>query len=419
MKKHFLIGLGAAALLSLTSMTAFAMDPIKTQDGLMEITLPAEDWYQIQSDENTEMFSDGDCAILINLYKNGETLPAIESADAHHELIYTAAASTQDYILHVVGYAHERADFSDICKSINSIKVDDSKITESMLDHTVVVEDYGIADMNYTAWVAADELNVRSTSEDGAIITTLSYGDKVTVTGSVLKNGMEIGWLRIKTEDGTEGYVSSQFISTTVVADEAPEVTQDAEKTATVVKVYDALSNVYYLTAYTDGTFRTEDGKIFWQDRHGNFVDGGSLLLSYEKPNGGYHRTGYSMTVYTSDGTPTIIYQYTNGQDYAFYDDYFNVYSSNGGDYNTWVVNNGEWLVTLYDPTAGQDVEYATPADIHSGEAYWVRNDAGEENYIVYDPDINRYVDEYGNYYDRYDTHGNYMDEYGTKWHVE
>ncbi len=102
MKKHVLIGLGTAVVLSLTAMTALAEEAIKTNDGLLEITLPAENWYQINSDENTEMFSDGDCAILVNLYKNGETLPAIESADANHELIYTAAASTQEYIIRAI-----------------------------------------------------------------------------------------------------------------------------------------------------------------------------------------------------------------------------------------------------------------------------------------------------------------------------
>lgn len=413
MKKNLFIGLGVAALISLAPMTAFAKDAIQTSDGLLKITLPDGEWYQIISEENTEMFSDGDCAIMVNLYKNGDTLPAIQSADAKHELIYTAAASTQDYVLHVVGYAHEKADFSGICKAINSIKVDDTKITASMLNHSITTDEYSIAPMDYTAWVAASGLNVRSTSVDGSIIATLEYGDSVTVTGSVIHNGVEIGWVHIVMADGSEGYVSSQFLSTTANikdTDEVPESDAAAERTDAAIMLMDLDGVVYTLYIYTDGSARTEDGRVFWQQSSGTYVDAQGDVLVANRSNGALYRTGNTFTVYTEQGRPYTIYEYSDG---LYYDE--NGYSHTPDYYSDeWHVNGDpDWVVYSYD--IGLE---AFETQFTDSESFEVVDEYGQSVYLSHNTEDSCWYDGDGVRYYRYNIYGAYMDEYGIMYHT-
>lgn len=248
----------------------FAEETTKhVSNDILEIDLPSNDWFQVSSEENTAMFSDGDCAIFVNLYKNGDKLPEIATSDVNHEFIYTAACSTSEYILLVTGYAHERTDFSGICKSINSLVLHTENATAEMLNHTLNVDQYGLKEASYTAWVCAGGLNVRSDSgTDASIITVLTRNEPVTVTGLVTKNGVEIGWAKITTSKGISGYVSTQFLTTqssssAVNVTPANKASNGPTRTGSSITVYRANGSAVILYYYSDNNYRDDAGVVY------------------------------------------------------------------------------------------------------------------------------------------------------------
>lgn len=63
-------------------------------------------------------------------------------------------------------------------------------------------------DESYTAYVDASSVNVREkASSSSEVVTTLSTNEKVTV------ESVEKGWAKVKTEDGTKGYISNEYLS--------------------------------------------------------------------------------------------------------------------------------------------------------------------------------------------------------------
>ena len=83
---------------------------------------------------------------------------------------------------------------------------------EVVLSATVVDEDYDadvtISDLSGTRYVTASTLNVRDSWSTGSTkVGTLSYGDKVTVTGKCSN-----GWVRIQ-YDGHVAYVSGKYLT--------------------------------------------------------------------------------------------------------------------------------------------------------------------------------------------------------------
>lgn len=421
-KKMVALLLGTMLAGTLSMAVAAEGKEISTADGLIDITLPADDWYVIATEEDAEMFSDGDCAIKVNFFKNGDTLPVIESADANHEMIYTAAASTQDYVMHVVGYAHKQEDFSAICKAINSIHVNSLKLTDDKLKKEVSVASYGIVDANYTAYVCASELNVRSTSEDGAIITTLANGEEVTVTGLVVRDGAEIGWARIKTADGTEGYTSTQFLTTArsnasgETKDETSATQDRASRTGFSFTVYSG-DDYYFLYQYTDGTVRDDWGNVYVKDSQSTWMNtsDGSYCTIYEATENGWaDQFVVTNTVYSIDGRQKDISMIGDN----LYEDRDGV-QYHGYGQGTYIDDNGE----MYYVGGMTSVDYPVDDDTFIGYGnieygtVLVNDGDGNEFYIT-KGDRSFWYDEGGNTYDQYDSYGSFKDADGNIIHI-
>ena len=159
----------------------------QTADGLLRITLPNHRWGQLYSDEHDVLFSDGGSAISVDLYRAKDTLPSIPSADQTHKLIFTSAVSADEYVLYLIGYALEETDFANLAAAINSIKVDKTRITKAWPEEAPPAPAYSVRDTNYTAWVSANILNVRTGSgTDSSLICQVPLDTKLTVTGEVL-----------------------------------------------------------------------------------------------------------------------------------------------------------------------------------------------------------------------------------------
>lgn len=287
----------------------------QTADGLLRITLPNHRWGQLYSDEHDVLFSDGSCAIAVDLYRAKDTLPPIPSADNTHKLIFTSAISADEYVLYLIGYATEETDFPDLAAAINSITVDKTRITKVWPEETPPAPAYSVRDTNYTAWVSANILNVRTGSgTDSSLICQVPLDTKLTVTGEVLKGNDYIGWSRVRLSNGTVGYVSSQFLTTT---EPAPKPT----RTGNSKTLYSSHGTVYTVYEYSDYYWRTESGTAFWPATFSTWESAsGQVLYDYdpsEPEQEEIRLTNDSMRLYNADGSfAQTVYFATDGEWY-------------------------------------------------------------------------------------------------------
>ena len=288
----------------------------QTKDGLLSISLPNQHWGQVYTDEHDVLFSDGDCAIAVDLYRAKDALPTVPTADETHKLIFTSAISADEYVLFLIGYASEQEDFPDLAAAINSITVDKTRITKVWPEEKPAAPQYSVRDTNYTAWVNANALNVRTGSgTDKAIIRQLTRDTKLTVTGEVLEGSNYIGWSRVRLSDGTEGYVSSQFLTTT---QPVPKPT----KTGNSKTLYSSHGTVYVVYEYSDYNWRTDNGTVYWPATFSTWENAsGHVLYDYD-PTVPSHTepqlTSMSVNLYHADGTwAEIVYLATDGEWYT------------------------------------------------------------------------------------------------------
>ena len=329
---------------------------VTSKDGLVELDLPNQRWAELHSDEHTLLFSDGDCAIAIDLYKTTDTLPSIPLSDETHKLIFTSTVSVNGYVLFITGYAHEEEDFSPIGTAIKSIQVDKTKVPEAVEPEDT--HDYTVQDANYSAWVTATALNVRSASgTDATVIASLPKSTKVTVIGEVLEDGRYIGWSKIKMSNGTVGFVASQFLSTS-------QPKAEPQRTGNTKTLWSERGTAYTLYEYSDGSWKNGDGTTFWPNTFSTWINSaGKTLYDYdpsapvepEKPT----KTGTSTQLWDSTGIDVTVY---------FYSD--NVWRADSGatfwpdGFSTWGCDNGRTYYD-YDPTYVEptDPQPITPAD--------------------------------------------------------
>ena len=321
---------------------------VTSKDGLVELDLPNQRWAELHSDEHTLLFSDGDCAITLDLYKKTDTLPSIPLSDETHKLIFTSTVSVNDYVLFITGYAHEEEDFSPIGVAIKSIVINKSKVPQAMEEDS---HSYTIQDTSYDAWVTASALNVRSASgTDASVIASLPKGTKVTVTGEVLESGRYIGWSRIKMSNGTVGFVASQFLTSS-------QPKAEAQRTGTTKTLWNSRGTAYTLYAYSDGYWRTNDGTVYWTNGSSSWINSAGIVLYEYDPTyqpvtpAAPTKTGSSAQLWDSTGIDVTVY---------FYSD--NVWRSGSGaifwpdGFSTWGCNNGRTYYD-YDPTYVEPTE--------------------------------------------------------------
>ena len=322
---------------------------VTSKDGLVELDLPNQRWAELHSDEHTLLFSDGDCAITIDLYKKTDTLPSIPLSDETHKLIFTSTVSVNDYVLFITGYAHEEEDFSPIGVAIKTIQIDKTKVPEAVEPEGT--HSYTIQDTSYDAWVTAAALNVRSASgTDATVIASLPKSTKVTVTGEVLEDGRYIGWSRIKMSNGTVGFVASQFLTSS-------QPKAEAQRTGTAKTLWSIRGTAYTLYAYSDGSWRTNDGTVYWSNGSSSWINSAGMVLYEYDPTyqpvtpAAPTKTGSSTRLWDSTGIDVTVY---------FYSD--NVWRSGSGaifwpaGFSTWGCDNGRTYYD-YDPT------YVEPTD--------------------------------------------------------
>lgn len=277
-----------------------------SNNGIVSLVLPDQSWVELPSASSAAFFSSGDCSIAVDIYEIGADLPTLLTTDDHHAMIYQTSTATKSYVILATGYVDEQYDFAGIRDSINSMSIAMEQITDNAVHKKAPEPEFTVEDASYAAWVTSSALNVREEpGTDGAVIGEISYGTKVEVTGTVMKDGEEFGWVRID-YDGGDGFVSEKFLTDEeipddpVVVDERTVYTDDGEKT----KLYE----------YSDGTWQNADGVVFqyaveidvW------IGDDGSSLYDYDPTE--HHHDFPTVTVHDDEGEYVTIYQIESGE---------------------------------------------------------------------------------------------------------
>ena len=265
MIKKTIVAILAAMVVLCFAMPA-AAESFVSEDGILSIDLPNENWKQIEDVTKWLTFSDGANQITVEHYSNGENLPAISVADTHYVNVFQAAFSTQNEVFIVTGSVVDAAKIPEITQAIMSLKIlkyDTKRAVSS--EPQATTSDITVIPLDKTMYVTADSLNVRKgCSTDTQLLGGYKKGSAVKVTGSVQRNGADLGWYQVNYEGGT-GYVSGEFLSDTAPAstDSSSGSGSDSDSsvyTGNVITVYDEEGAAYTL-------YQTKDG--FWYDNGG------------------------------------------------------------------------------------------------------------------------------------------------------
>lgn len=363
---------------SSTSETAAEENVFTTENGVLSIKLPAEDWKEITDPTRWVVLSNGVDVITIDHFSNGEKLPDVNVADSHYTNVYEAIYSTQNEVFLITGFVANEDSITEVCNAIMSVKVLKYNTKQAVKKVAVEAKQFTIREINKTYYVTSDGVNVRSgCSVSDPIIGGLNKGNAVNVRGAVQYNGADYGWYQIDFGQGT-GYVAADFLSETAPAAPAAPV-NDIIYTGRVVTIYDAAGTAITVNEANDG---------YWYDRNGTKyleVGDGSVYVIYGNENESFSiynpannssYTGASVTIYDANDYAITIYEMTDG---TWWDNNGNKYTH--GDGMNFYGPGGELYTangSIFDPTMGAPEE-TTEYDDTNYEEY-VDPEAGVED---------------------------------------
>ena len=317
MKKSVLIA--AAAALAVCLSAPVLAETVTSSDGVLSIDLPTENWKVVDDPAQYMLLSDGANMITIEHLSNGEKLPEMTVADDHYVNVFQAAYSTQNEVFIITGSVVDAAVIPDVTKGIMSVKVlkYDTKtaVRQNETPETQApASEYTIAPMNATMYTTAG-INVRASySTKDEVIGGLAEGSAVTVTGSVQKDGQDIGWYQIAYGSGS-GFVSADFITSTAPAQSGSKLTF----TGNAKTIYKADGTAITVYEASDGNWYDGNGRCYvWSNSNGFSLADGSETFSVNKPtNSDFFQVGSAFTVYWPSGATETLALYSDGYYYS------------------------------------------------------------------------------------------------------
>lgn len=201
----------------------------QTEDGVLSIDASDDQWVVMSDPNHWFTLSDGGNTITIDHLANGEALPAPAVAGGEAAAVYQAFVSTKNEVFVIKGSALKQEDLADIMRMIGTVKVLKYD-TKTAISQEKAAESTGftVTPINQTYYCTSDYLNVRlGCSTNDTAIGFLTYGEEVTVIGSVSQDGQDTGWYQVS-YNGTNAYASAAFLSGT-----KPEEKADAQASDT------------------------------------------------------------------------------------------------------------------------------------------------------------------------------------------
>lgn len=342
-----------------------------TEDGVLQVTLPDDSWKQINDQSSWLALSSGTDHIEIDHLSNGDQLPAMEIAGDAIAEVYQVIYSTKNEVFVLTGTvedAHNMDEVRGIIDSFKVLKYDTKQAEQPKQPEQPADPVYDIRPIGQNMYCTSDSgVHVRSGySTDDSIIGGVSYGEQVYVNGMVTKDGQDYGWLQIAYNNSV-GYVWGEFFDPNQPAPPAPPTPIEGSG----IFLYDANGGNIDIFQFTDGVWRSYDGSVVYtEDENGVWTgsDGSVYYDSPFNPNMDPYPTGDNWTVYSADGTPALLYAFSDG---TWRDDLNNIYTPNGdgtitGPHGFPYYESEEDIPDppiLYSPNpaeGGDDADYAT-----------------------------------------------------------
>ena len=316
-KKTIFAAVVAAAAFCLTIPAAAEPQTYTTEDGVLSIDLPDENWKEMSDPGKWVSFSDGANLITLEHLSNGEDLPDISIADDHYVNVYQAIASTQNEVFIITGSVVDSAKIGDVCNAIMSVKVlkYDTKLAvkkeqqETSAGYTIVAMD---ATMYTTAGV-----NVRAGySTSDTVLGGLAAGSSVHVTGKVQKDGADLGWYQVA-YNGASAYISASFLT-----DKAPassSQSSSAQFTGEARTIYEIDGAAVTVYKRTDGQWVDSQGGVYTQITDYEFSGANGAVLTTNKPQAysGNEPLSSGFTAYWPNSNATTLTPYSDGYYYS------------------------------------------------------------------------------------------------------
>ncbi len=337
-------------LLALTAMSCLITGSVHADDefpnmpkeahsanGVVTIYLPNSSWKEVKYDGACAAFSNGSDFILFEHYAKGEPVKDIE-VGAENELYYETIQTAKDVKLVFYGYADDQESLDEIKTAVGNASVDVSKLPAEE-KHEIVKDQYSIEANDFTGYVVASELNVRSENGlDAEPVGGLVYGDEVHVKGNVLLNGVFNGWYQIDFNGGN-GYVTADYIST---VKPEPQPTPQPVVNVSVVRADGTDEGTHFL--------HKEDGG--WVDNYGDaFMDNGDGETWTRSSDGTLWTSGelpikpvLNVSVVRADGTDEGTH-FLHEEGGSWIDDAGDAFMDNG-DGETWTRSSDGTLWT-------------------------------------------------------------------------
>ena len=211
----------------------------QTEDGVLSIEAPDAQW-QVMSDPNHWfVLSDGSNTITVDHLANGESLPDPVVTDEETAGVYQAFVSTKNEVFVVKGSAASTG---------------------------IVVNP-----INATYYCVSASLNVRTgCSTNDTAIGSLTYGEAVTVLGSVTQDGQDTGWYQIS-YNGTTAYASAQYLSASKPEAKAETPSTSASAESDYFPVYSESGPSIDIHPVGGAMYEDHDGRTYVDQGDGVF----------------------------------------------------------------------------------------------------------------------------------------------------
>ena len=323
-RKQLLAILALSAAFS-WSLPAFAKE-FTTSDSVLTIDTPDDSWAQIKDDATLATLTNGKDSITLEHYSNGEKLPDITVADDTYEKVCQNIISTRNEVFLITGLAADKKDFDEIQKAVQSavINIYDTKKAVTPSDPAADTGNSSDRDsssetnpapstdgsidesISFTGWITGANVNVRSSaSTDASIISTVPYGNPVSVTGAIT-TGSQVSWYRIDLDE-TTGFISAQYVSKAAPTAEQNGITLTDEQLTLYTSDY---TGATYINKATDGSIWTDIPQAKPDANASRTVtvtdpDGlNEMTLYLDADSGKWHNSSWG--IYTDNGNNTF-----------------------------------------------------------------------------------------------------------------
>ena len=266
MKKNLFRGIFLAVsccTLFSVSASADSQKDFITQDGVLSLELPDDNWEHIPDNDTWLTLSNGSDVITVYHLSNGESLPPVTVADSAYTNVCQMFLSSRNEVFVITGSAKNESDFEDVREAVESAEIlkKDTKLAVAKEQQTTSAGNSGVEAMNKTCYVTCSSLNVRAESNGSAeVLGTLAYGSSVAVTGEIKENGAYTGWYQISYQ-GKTGYVSSEYLSDTKPSGQ--DTGSDTAAVGSTKELYYANGNTVTIKRYSDGSWKDDGGLVY------------------------------------------------------------------------------------------------------------------------------------------------------------